>query len=323
VGIAKFNAFKSERVEKFMSEQAMVQELTREINRLKKERGAIILAHVYQRPEVQEVADFVGDSLGLSQQAAETDAEVIVFCGVHFMAESASILSPDKIVVLPDENAGCPMADMVNAVDLERKKQEHPGATVVCYVNTSAEVKALSDIACTSANAVKVVESLPPDNPVLFIPDKNLGRNVASKAGREMILWEGYCNTHDRLGPEDILKARAEHPAARVLVHPECRPEVVALGDSIASTTGMIRYARESDAREFIVATEAGILHPLRKQCPDKKFYLASGKLVCPNMKKTTLDKVHRALIELEPRVTVPKEIRERAIRCLERMLAL
>lgn len=306
-----------------MSEQAMVQELTREINRLKKERKAIILAHVYQRPEVQEVADFVGDSLGLSQQAAKTDAEVIVFCGVHFMAESASILSPDKIVVLPDQNAGCPMADMVNAVELERKKQEHPDTTVVCYVNTSAEVKALSDIACTSANAVKVVESLPLDRPVLFIPDKNLGQNVASKAGREMILWEGYCNTHDRLTPEDILKARAEHPEARVLVHPECRPEVVALGDSVASTTGMIRYARESDAREFIVATEAGILHPLHKQCPDKTFCLASSKLVCPNMKKTTLDKVHRALVDLEPRVTVPKGIRERAIRCLERMLAL
>lgn len=306
-----------------MSGQATVQELSKEIIRLKKERKAIILAHVYQRPEVQDVADFVGDSLGLSQQAANTDAEVIVFCGVHFMAESASILSPDKIVVLPDENAGCPMADMVNAVELERKKQEIPGAIVVCYVNTSAEVKALSDIACTSANAVKVVASLPEEKPILFIPDKNLGSYITSRTGREMILWEGYCNTHDRLTPEDIFMAKAEHPEALVLVHPECRPEVVALADSVASTTGMIRFARESNAREFIVGTESGILHPLHKQCPDKQFYLASNKLVCPNMKRTTLDKVHRALVNLEPRVTVPKETREQAIRCLERMLAI
>lgn len=306
-----------------MSGQASMQELSREIIRLKKERNAIILAHVYQRPEVQEVADFVGDSLGLSQQAAKTGAEVIVFCGVHFMAESASILCPDKIVVLPDEHAGCPMADMVNAVELVRKKQEIPGAVVVCYVNTSAEVKAESDIACTSANAVKVVESLPKDRPVLFIPDRNLGQYVASRTGREMILWEGYCHTHDRLTQEDILKAKAEHPEALVLVHPECRPEVVALADSVASTTGMIRFARESSAREFIVGTEMGILHPLRKQCPDKQFYMASNKLVCPNMKKTTLDKVHSALVNLEPRVAVPKEIRERAIRCLEKMLAI
>lgn len=306
-----------------MSGQWQVQELSREINRLKKEKKAIILAHVYQRPEVQEVADFVGDSLGLSQQAANTDAEVIVFCGVHFMAESASILSPDKIVVLPEENAGCPMADMVNAVELERKKQEIPGAVVVCYVNTSAEVKALSDIACTSANAVKVVASLPEDRPILFIPDKNLGNYVASKTGREMIMWEGYCNTHDRLTPEDVLQAKALHPEALVLVHPECRPEVVALADAVASTTGMIRFARESSAREFIVCTEMGILHPLSKQCPGKEFYMASNKLVCPNMKATTLDKVHKALVNLEPRVTVPGEIRERAIRCLERMLAV
>jgi len=300
-----------------------MQELANEIIRLKKERNAIILAHVYQRPEVQEVADYVGDSLGLSQQAAKTNASVIVFCGVHFMAESASILSPDKIVVLPDEHAGCPMADMVNAVELVRKKQEIPGAIVVCYVNTSAEVKAESDIACTSANAVKVVESLPRDRPILFIPDKNLGQYVMSKTGREMIMWEGYCHTHDRLTPEDILKAKAGHPEALILVHPECRPEVVTLADSVASTTGMIRFARESDAREFIVGTEMGILHPLRKQCPDKQFYMASEQLVCPNMKKTTLDKVHRALVNLESKVAVPKEIRERANRCLKRMLEI
>jgi len=306
-----------------MPGQATVQELSNEIRRLKKERDAVILAHVYQRPEVQEVADFVGDSLGLSQQAAATGAKVIIFCGVHFMAESASILSPDKIVVLPEEHAGCPMADMVDAVQLERKKREMPGAVVVCYVNTSAEVKAESDIACTSANAVKVVASLPPDQPVLFVPDKNLGRFIASKTGREMTVWDGCCNTHDRLTAEDIQKAKAEHPQALVLVHPECRPEVVALADKVASTTGMINFAGESSAREFIVGTESGILHQLHKGSPDKKFYMASTKLVCPNMKKTTLESVRRALVALQPRVQVPEDVRERAALCLERMLSV
>ena len=306
-----------------MSGQATVQELSNVIKRLKKERDAVILAHVYQRPEVQDVADFVGDSLGLSQQAAATSAKVIIFCGVHFMAESASLLSPEKIVVLPEEQAGCPMADMVDAVQLERKKQEMPGAVVVCYVNTSAEVKAECDIACTSANAVKVVESLPPEQPVLFVPDKNLGRFITSKTGREMTVWEGYCNTHDRLTVEDIQKAKVEHPQALVLIHPECRPEVVELADKVASTTGMINFARESSAREFIVGTESGILHQLHKGSPDKQFYMASLKLVCPNMKKTTLESVHRALVTLQPRVQVPEEIREKAARCLERMLSV
>lgn len=306
-----------------MSGSKYVQELSREIVKLKERRKAIILAHYYQRPEVQEVADFVGDSLGLSQQAASTSAEVVVFCGVHFMAETASILSPNKIVLLPDEEAGCPMADMVDAVQLERKKRKMPGATVVCYVNTSAEVKAECDIACTSANAVRVVSSLPGDRPILFVPDKNLGRYIMAKTGREMVLWDGYCYTHDRLTPEDILQAKAEHPEALVLVHPECRPEVLALADSVSSTSGIIRFARHSKAREFIIGTEAGILHQLRKQCPDKQFYLASNELICPNMKKTTLEKVYRALVNLEPRVIVPGEVRERAVRCLEKMLAL
>jgi len=281
----------------------------------------VILAHFYQRPEVQEIADFVGDSLGLSQQAAAIDAEVIIFCGVHFMAESAAILSPGKVVVLPDDNAGCPMADMIDAVQLERRKKEIPDALVVCYVNTSAEVKAESDIACTSANAVKVVASLPKDKPILFVPDKNLGHYIISKTGRDMILWDGYCYTHDRLTPGDILKARSDHPEALVLVHPECRPEVVALADSVSSTAGMIRYALESDAREFILGTEIGILHQLQKRCPDKQFYMASNKLVCPNMKKTTLEKVYNALEYLGPSVNVPDETRARASKCLERML--
>jgi quinolinate synthase len=302
-------------------DQKTIQELSQKITKLKKERNAVILAHFYQRPEVQDVADFIGDSLALSQQAASTGADVIVFCGVHFMAESASILSPGKTVVLPDENAGCPMADMVDAVQLARKKQEIPGATVVCYVNTSADVKAQCDIACTSANAVKVVASLPEDRPILFVPDKNLGHYIATKTGRDMILWEGCCNTHDRLTAEDILKAKKEHPEALVMVHPECRPEVVALADKVASTAGMINFACESEAAEFIVGTEMGILHPLNKRCPDKKYYMASEKLVCPNMKKTTLDKVYQALVTLEPRVKVSDEIREQSIVCLERML--
>lgn len=306
-----------------LSEQAKIQELSREIARLKKEKNAVILSHVYQRPQVQEVADFVGDSLGLSRQAAQTKASVIIFCGVHFMAESASILSPDKVVVLADENAGCPMADMVDAEGLRRRKKELGDPVVVCYVNTSAEVKAESDIACTSANAVKVVASLPEDRPILFVPDKNLGAYVSKMTGRDMILWDGYCNTHDRLTAEEVLQARAGRPEALVMVHPECRPEVIELADAVASTTGMIRFARESGAREFIVATETGILHPLKKECPDKEFYPASPRLVCPNMKLTTLDKVHRSLVELEPRVSVPEDIRERAVRCLDRMLAV
>jgi len=304
-------------------DQETVKHLSAEIARLKKERNAVILAHFYQRPEVQDVADFIGDSLALSQQAAETDADVIVFCGVHFMAESASILSPGKIVVLPDQQAGCPMADMVDAVQLERKKQEYPDATVVCYVNTSAEVKAGCDVACTSANAVRVVASLPEDKPVIFVPDKNLGHYIVTQTGREMILWEGYCNTHHRLTAEDVLKTKAEHPEALVMIHPECHPEVVALADKVSSTAGMINFARENDALEFIVGTEMGILHPLEKRCPDKQFYMASNKLVCPNMKKTTLDKVHQALTNLEPRVTVPEKVRKHAIRCLERMLEI
>lgn len=302
-------------------DQKTIQELSGKILNLKKERKAVILAHFYQRPEVQDVADFIGDSLGLSQQAAKTDADVIIFCGVHFMAESASILSPGKIVVLPDDNAGCPMADMVDAVQLDRKKREMPGAIVVCYVNTSAEVKAECDIACTSANAVQVITSLPAGKSILFVPDKNLGDYIMSKTGREMMLWDGYCYTHDRLTPDDIIEAKKVHPEALVMVHPECRPEVVALADMVSSTAGMLRFARESEAREFIIGTEIGILHPLRKQCPDKKFHIASNKLVCPNMKKTTLDKVYRSLVNLEPRVTVSEKIRERAISCLKRML--
>ena len=300
-----------------------IRQLTEEIQKLKKERNAIILAHVYQRPEVQEVADIIGDSLELSRRAAATDADVIVFCGVHFMAESAAILSPDKVILLPEENAGCPMADMVTAEELRIKKQQLPGAVVVAYVNTSAEVKAECDICCTSANAVKIVQSIPQDKEIIFIPDKNLGMYVASKTGRPMTLWEGWCNTHDWVTPEEVLRAKEEHPEALVLIHPECRPEVVALADYVSSTTGLIKFARENEAREYIVGTESGILHQLYKQCPGKEFYLATKRLVCPNMKATTLDKVKRALETMQPQITVPQEIREKALACLERMLAV
>lgn len=299
------------------------EQLIQEITQLKQERNAIILSHVYQRPEVQDIADFVGDSLELSRKAAGTDADVIVFCGVHFMAESAAILSPQKTVLLPEEFAGCPMADMVTGEALKARKAEIPGVVTVCYVNTTAEVKAQCDIACTSANAVKVVASLPPDRPILFVPDQNLGRYVESQTGREMILWEGCCPLHDQLTVAEVEQARLEHPEALLLAHPECRTEVLALADHVASTTGMLRYAKNCQATEYIIATETGILHPFVKQCPDKKFYPASANLICPDMKATTLDKVLRSLQTLTPRVTVPEEIRVPALQCLDRMLAV
>lgn len=299
-----------------------LQALAEEIRELKKERKAVILAHYYQRPEIQDVADFVGDSLQLSQQAAATDADVIVFCGVHFMAESAAILSPEKIVLLPEPEAGCPMADMVDAEGLRAYKKRVPGVKVVCYVNSSAEVKAESDICCTSSNAEKVVRSLP-DEDILFVPDENLGRNVAKNLGRSLRLWPGYCKTHHRLTKEEILAAKKEHPQAEVLVHPECKEDVCQEADYVGSTAGIISCAQNSAKQEFIVGTEAGILHRLRQVCPEKKFYLASERLICPNMKLTTLNKVRDALVALSPRITVKEEIRVKAIEALERMLAL
>ncbi len=303
-------------------DEELIQTLAEEIEVLKKERKAVILAHYYQRPEIQDIADFVGDSLQLSQQAAKTDAEVIVFCGVHFMAESAAILSPDKIVLLPDSKAGCPMADMVDAEGLRAYKKKAPGVKVVCYVNSSAEVKAESDICCTSSNAVKVVQSLQGQD-ILFIPDENLGRYAAQILERTLQLWPGYCKTHDRLTKEDILKARKEHPLAKVIVHPECREDICQEADYVGSTAGLILYAQSSESQEFIVGTESGILHRLHQVCPDKEFYLASERLTCPNMKLTTLAKVRDVLIALSPRITVKEEIRVKAKEALDRMLAL
>ncbi len=277
-------------------------ELKEKIISLKKRRNAIILAHNYQLGEVQGIADFVGDSLDLSQNAAQTDADVIVFCGVHFMAETASILSPDKIVLLPDIHAGCPMANMITAEHLREKKKEHPRATVVCYINTTAAVKAESDICCTSANAVKVIESLDAEE-ILFVPDQYLGNYISTKTKKKMILWPGFCITHMRIQPQNIIALKQEYPQAKVVVHPECRPEVIALADEVLSTGGIIRFARETEAKETIVGTEIGILHRLRKENPGKKFIPASEQAICPRMKLITLERVLWSFQEMAPEV--------------------
>jgi len=293
-------------------------ELKEEILSLKQRRKAVILAHNYQRGEVQDIADFVGDSLELSQNAARTDAEVIVFCGVHFMAETASILCPTKIVLLPDINAGCPMADMVTAENL--RKRELPGATVVCYINSSAEVKAESDVCCTSANAVKIIESMDAKD-ILFVPDQYLGHYISARTGRKMHLWPGYCPTHLRIQAEDITRLKKEYPQAKAIVHPECRPEVTAVADEVLSTGGMCRFAREADAREIIVGTEIGIIHRLRKENPGKKFIPASEQAVCPNMKLITLEKILWSMQDMTPQVRVPEEIRLEAKVAVDKML--
>jgi quinolinate synthase len=289
---------------------------------LKKEKNAVILAHNYQRAEVQDIADFVGDSLELSQKAAQTKADVIVFCGVHFMAETASILNPDKVVLLPDAGAGCPMANMITAKQLRQLKSENPNATVVTYVNSSAAVKAESDYCCTSANGVKVVNSIKAKD-IIFVPDQYLGGFIEKKTGKKMILWPGYCPTHVKILPEDILARKKEYPNAKVVAHPECRPDVVALADETLSTSGMIRYAARPEVKELIVATEVALLHRLAKENPGKKFIPASTKAVCPNMKKTTLEKILEALETMEPEVKVPEEIRVKAVVCVDRMLKI
>ena len=289
---------------------------------LKRERNAVFLVHNYQLGEIQDIADFVGDSLELSQNAAKTKAKVVVFCGVHFMAETASILCPDMTVLLPDMHAGCPMADMITAEQLRQKKRELPGATVVCYVNTTAEVKAESDICCTSANAVKVIESVDNDE-ILFVPDQYLGHYVSTKTDKKIHFWPGYCPTHARIRPEDIIRLKQEYPQAKVIVHPECRPEVIALADETLSTGGMIRYVRREDVSEMIVGTELGIIYRLRKENPGKRFIPISEQAVCPNMKLITLEKVLWSLEEMAPEVKVPEAIRLRAKATVDKMLAI
>lgn len=293
------------------------------IKSLLQERRAILLAHNYQRPEVQDLADLCGDSLELSIKASRTDAAVIVFCGVHFMAETASILCPDKRVILPVFDAGCPMADMINARQLKEKKREMPGVVVISYVNTTAEVKAESDICCTSANAVQVVNSVDPTVRIFMTPDKNLAQYTQKHTRRNIAYWDGYCPIHNSLTVAQVRKVQSAHPEARFLAHPECPPEVLDLADEVKSTSGMIAYARDSRHREFIIGTEVGILHPLSKANPGKRFFPADPNMVCPDMKKIGLKEILSALESLGPEVKVPEEIRVRAKGAVDRMLAV
>lgn len=295
---------------------------TEDISILKKEKNAVILAHNYQPKEVQDIADLLGDSLELSRAAAKEEADVIVFCGVDFMAETAAILSPEKIVLLPESSAKCPMSHMATAQQLKEFKKKYPKAAVVCYVNSSAEVKAESDICCTSANGVEVVKSLYEDQ-VIFVPDRNLGRYVSRFTDKEIILWEGYCYVHDRYTADDVQKAREKYPHAEVLVHPECRPEVIDLADFVYSTAGIARHAKESDVQEFIIGTEVGMNYRLMKENPGKKFYPLSPGAICADMKKISLENIKSSLETLEPRVVVPKNVADRARGAIERMLAV
>jgi len=301
----------------------MNKQLLEKIKQLKDMRNAVILAHNYQPGEIQDLADFCGDSLGLSIKAAETDAEVIVFCGVQFMAETAAILSPQKTVLLPDKFAGCPLADMITAEQLRQLKQEHPDALVVCYVNSSAEVKAESDYCCTSANAFEVVNSLPMDKQIIFVPDQHLGRFVIEKTGRELVLWPGYCTSHVVITEEDIKNTKAKYPDAVVMAHAECTEPVKELADEILSTSQMLRYTKASSAKRFIVSTEVGMICPLEKQNPKAEFIAASEKAICPNMKKITLEKVLWSLEDMQHEIVVPKEIAAKAKRALERMVEI
>lgn len=298
------------------------EEIKGEIRALLQKRNGILLAHNYMRDEVQEIADITGDSLALSIEAARTSAEVIVFCGVHFMAESASILAPDKTVLLPRLDAGCPMADMVTVEGLLELKAGHPGVPVVTYVNSSAAVKAESDICCTSANAQQVVASLP-GNELIFVPDRNLGQYVARFSDKTFHFWNGYCPTHERLKAEEVARLKSEHPDALFVCHPECNPAVVALADHVCSTTGMYGFCKESSAVKFIIGTEAGILYRLKRENPGKEFILASPALICPNMKLTSLEDILEALTTMKPVVKVPEEVRVAAKRALDRMLAI
>lgn len=298
------------------------QELLVKLAELKKKYNAIILAHNYQIPEVQDIADYLGDSFGLSQKAAVTEADLIVFCGVDFMAESAKILAPAKTVILPEKEAFCPMAEMVDADSLKKKKKEYPEATVISYVNSSAAVKAESDICCTSSNALDIVEAVDNDQ-ILFVPDQNLGQYVKARSKKEIILWPGFCATHHRVKKEEVLKVRETLPGVPIVVHPECAPEVVALADHADSTAGILRYARDSKADTIIIGTEQGLLHRLKKENPDKTFYLLSPRLICPNMKKTTLEKVVNALEKQETKIEIAKEISLKAYSALDKMLQL
>jgi quinolinate synthase len=298
-------------------------DLEAKIRELKKKRNAVILAHLYQWPPVQDIADFVGDSLDLSKMARDTDADIILFCGVYFMAETAKILSPNRMVLLPEIDAGCPMADMITPEDVDRMRKENPEAAVVCYVNSSAKVKARSDICCTSSNAVKVVQSLK-ERKIIFIPDQNLGHYVSRFVpDKEFTFPKGFCPTHHRILIKDVKNAKAAKPGVLVLVHPECRPEVVDVADFVGSTSQIITYVEKSHEREFIIGTESGILYPLHKRCPNKRFYTLHAAMVCPNMKKTSLESVYRALTQDKYPIDVEPSVRLKAKKSLDRMLSV
>lgn len=297
--------------------------LEEEIGALKQQRNAVILAHNYTRPEIQDIADFVGDSLELSRKAAECHAPVIVFCGVRFMAETAKILSPGSIVLHPNPLSGCPMADMAEPNEVAEYRKTHPDTLVVAYVNTTAATKTEVDLCCTSGNAEKLIASLPSEQKILFLPDANLGANLNAKLNRHMELWPGYCPTHNRIMPEHILAAKEKHPDALVLVHPECLPAVVSLADRALSTGGMLKFVRESDCREFIIGTECGILHRMKKENPEKEFHPLEPEVLCPNMKRITLEDVLFALRDLEPRIELDETMRRRAKKPIDRMLEI
>ena len=308
-------------------------DLKAEIRRLAKEKDAVILAHYYTRGEIQEVADFIGDSLALARKAAETDAKIIVMAGVHFMAETCKILSPEKLVLCPDLNAGCSLADSCKAEDLHKYKEEHPGYTVISYVNTTADVKALTDVVVTSGNAKKIVDQLPKDEKIIFGPDYNLGSYINSVTGRDMLLWNGGCHVHERFSVEEIVKLKEEHPEAVVLAHPECKGPVLAIADVVGSTAVILKYCIESDKKEFIIATEAGILHEIERQCEGKTFYPVPPEISeggvgcscneCDYMKMNTLLKIYNALKYEWPTVEVPEDIRKEAVKPIERMLEM
>lgn len=302
-------------------------DLFEEIERLKHERKAVILAHYYQEPDIQDIADFVGDSLELSRKAATTDAEVIVFAGVHFMAETAKIVNPDKVVVLPDLNAGCSLADACPADQLQAFIDRHPGHKVISYINCSAGVKAISDVICTSSNAVDMVGLFDPDQPLIFAPDKNLGRYVEQQTGREMVLWQGTCQVHEVFSEKKLVQLKVRHPNAAVIAHPECEPQILRHADHIGSTSSLLTYVQESDEDEFIVLTEAGILHQMAKKAPGKTLIPGPPEEncacnECPHMKLNTLEKLYLALRDLQPQIEVPEETRREALKPLERMLA-
>lgn len=297
--------------------------MTEEIEKLKRARNAVVLAHNYTRGEVQDVADYTGDSLELARLATQVEADVIVFCGVYFMAETAAILNPAKTVLIPDPTAGCPMADMITGGQLRELKSRHPGAVAVCYVNSTAEVKAECDICVTSGNAERVMATIPRDREIIFVPDRHLGSHVSSLEGREYVLWPGYCPTHARLTAKTVEAARAAHPGAPLMVHPECPREIRDMADERLSTGGMCRYARESKADTILVGTEVGILHRLRRENPGKTFIPVSDSLVCPNMKKTTLENLTESLREMKTRVIVQEDVAVRARRAIEAMLAV